>query len=532
MQTVNKKWLQQKLSEGFQALNQHNIPLASECCRQVLQAKPDLVQGHFLVGLIALESKDRKTAFAAFTAITKIDRNHAAAWAQLAKLLMSEGQVNRADAALKEVIRSGTQDPLVQDLLGSIYSMMGEHTLAKQWFTKANDNQPKHTGYILNLANNYVYHGEMETANDLFRDIIQLQPNSPQAHWALSAATKTTDTQHIEQMKLLLSKPGLHPRALYFYCYAIGKEYEDLQDWNSAFQAFEQGAKIRRQSVEFDEQAEITTFEFLEQNFTSDWLNNCGQGFADKAPIFVLGQPRTGTTLIERIITSHSQVHSAGELQQLGLAVRRLSQHQKPQRFSTELFSGALQIAPEKLGKMYSDTTQIARNNKPYFVDKLPQNYLFIPLILAALPNAKIVHLQRNPMDACFASYKQLFADAYLHSYDLKEMARHHARYYQLMMVWQERFPNRFFNISYEETVSELEPNARALVDYLQLPWEDACLNFHQQSQTVSTASAVQVREPAHKRSVGRWQHYSKQLEPMRQELMNHGIASSVLMAE
>ena len=221
---------------------------------------------------------------------------------------------------------------------------------------------------------------------------------------------------------------------------------------------------VHEWTVEFDETAEIDFFRCLEEEYTQAWLDEGPPGFNSAAPIFVLGQPRTGTTLIERIITSHSQVHSAGELQQFGLAIRRLSDHKDPRRFSRGLFESALGLDFNKVGALYIDSTQRVRGDAPHFVDKLPQNYLNIPLILKALPNAKIVHLTRNAMDACFASYKQLFADAYLHSYDLEEMARHHCRYRHLMDIWRERFPGRFLDISYEETVSDLEPNARALM--------------------------------------------------------------------
>ncbi|NNF49697.1 MAG: sulfotransferase, partial [Woeseiaceae bacterium] len=136
----------------------------------------------------------------------------------------------------------------------------------------------------------------------------------------------------------------------------------------------------------------------------------------------------------------------------------------------------------------------------------------------------KIVHLVRDPRDSCFASFKQLFADAYLHSYDQEEMARHHCRYRRLMDAWRERFPGRFLDISYEETVADLEPHARRLIDYLELPWEDRCLRFHEQREAVSTASAVQVREPVHTRSVGRWKRYEKQLEPMLAVLRDSGL--------
>ena len=173
---------------------------------------------------------------------------------------------------------------------------------------------------------------------------------------------------------------------------------------------------------------------------------------------------------------------------------------------------------------MYLDTTRRMQGSTPHFIDKLPQNYLMIPLILAALPNAKIVHLTRDPMDACFASYKQLFADAYLHSYDQQEMARHHARYRHLMQTWRERFPGRFLDISYEQTVAGLEAAVRSLLDFLELPWEDACLEFHRQRGAVSTASAVQVRQPVHTRSIGRWKKYATRLRPMSDALQQAGV--------
>jgi hypothetical protein len=247
-------------------------------------------------------------------------------------------------------------------------------------------------------------------------------------------------------------------------------------------------------------------------------------GHDDPAPIFVVGQPRTGTTLVERIITSHSQVHSAGELKQFGTSVRRLANYREPKRQSARLAELAATIESEKLGKAYMGMTTKLRGNLPRFVDKLPPNYLYLPLILKALPNAKIVHLTRNPMDACFASFKQLFADAYLHSYDQAEMARHHARYYHLMALWRERFGNRFFDIAYEATAGDLEPNARALIDFLELPWEDACLDFHKQQAAVTTASAVQVRQTVHTRSIDRWRRYEKQLAVTRQTLQEQGV--------
>lgn len=516
--------LQTLLKRGFDELNHGHIREASECCRRALKIKPDLVQAHFLVGLVALEARDRKTALQAFGSVTKLQKDHIAAWAQLAKLFISDGQVNLADKALGQALGLESTDPIVHDLLGSVFSLMGEHGRAQSHFQKSNTLQPDHPPFMLNYANNLVYHGETAQAEKIMRSIIKIQSNSPQAHWTLANSRKAVDLSHIDEMKTLTERAGVHPRALAFYWYGIGKEFEDLQEWGQAFAAYSRGAGERRKTVEYDEKAEIASFRFLEESYTKEWFDHQGQGNPDVSPIFVLGQPRTGTTLVERIITSHSQVHSGGELQQFSLAIRRLGNFQDPKRFSVGFFETAMALDPYKLGSLYINTTKKMAGDTPYFVDKLPQNYMMVPLILKALPKAKIIHLSRNPMDACFASYKQLFADAYLHSYDQLEMARHHARYRRLMGIWRERFPNQFLDISYEETAGNFEPSARALISFLGLGWEEACLNFHQQDRAVTTASAVQVREPAHTRSIGRWLKYEPQLIPMRDALRDQGI--------
>ena len=516
--------IQELLRRGFAELSQGNTESAGKCCQQVLALQADLVPGHFLVGLVALEAQQRKTAFSAFQSVVTLDRDHAAAWAHLARLYMSEGQVNLADAALRETLRIKPDEPMVLDLIGTTLSLMGEHVTAGAFFARAVAGRPGHAPFMLNLANNLVYRGDTVGADAIFSAIVSQNADSPQAHWGLASSTRAIDSSHIEQMETLQQRHREDPRARAFYLYAIGKEREDLQQWEQAFEAFSAGAAARRATVEFDEEAEIAMFDFLETHYTRDWFERAAGGNPDPSPIFVLGQPRTGTTLVERIITSHSQVKSAGELQQFGLALRRLSNYRNPRRFSAELFAAAQELDPGRIAGLYLQTTSKMRAGSPRYVDKLPQNFLMIPLILKALPNARIVHLVRDPMDACFASFKQLFADAYLHSYEQREMARHHARYLRLMQVWRERFPGRFYDISYEATVARLEPNARALLDYLELPWEPACLSFHEQGGAVSTASAVQVREPAHTRSIGRWRRYESQLQPMLRALEAAGV--------
>ena len=512
------------LSEGFTALNRGDLQTAGTCCQQALDQDPENPQAHFLVGLVALEASDRPNAHRAFKSVVRLDPDHAAAWSQLARLNASEGRVKLAEQALLETRRLKPTDAAVLDTIGTVLTQLGEYDAAKAFFARATTSAPHTPHYMLNLANNLVFLGEIDTAKAIFEDVIQLQANTPQAHWGFASAVKAESNDHIDQMRTLLERNRENHRGLGFLYYAIGKELEDLKAWPDAFEAFAAGAAARRQTVAFDEPTEQTMFDALKSTYTRSWLENCAPGNPDPSPVFVLGQPRTGTTLIERIITSHSEVHSAGELQQFGLAIRRLAKIQDPRRYSPELLEAAAALNPAQLGTTYLQSSTRMRGKLPRFVDKLPVNYLNIGLILAALPNAKIVHLVRGPMDACFASFKQLFADAYLHSYDQEEMARHHVRYRDLMAHWHREFPGRIIDISYEATAADLEPNARELIAALDLEWEDACLNFHESSAGVATASAVQVREPAHTRSIGRWRRYETQLAPMRQTLEDAGV--------
>lgn len=516
-------WMQETLREGFSLLAAGKTNEASECCKRLLTAKPDLVEGHFLVGLIALELKQTWTAVSAFGSVTTLKKDHGAAWANLARLFMQAGQPGRADKALKNAVKHHDGNPVVLDVIASTYGLLGEQTDAAVWIDKALQKAPQSVPFLVNRANNHMFLGELDEAETVLRKVLGIQGTNANAHWILSNVRKAENREHVEQLEQLVQQDR-DPRALAFLNYGLGKELEDLQEWDAAFDAFARGAAARRTTLDFDETSEVEMYTAFAETFSSEWMQRDAGGHDDASPIFVIGQPRTGTTLVERIITSHSQVHSAGELKQFGTAIRRLSDYSEPKRYSAKLAEHAAQVDPEELGKAYMATTRKLRGDLPRFVDKLPPNYLYLPLILKALPQAKIVHLTRNPMDACFASFKQLFADAYPHSYEQAEMARHHARYYHLMATWRQRFGDRFFDIAYEETAQEVEPNARALIEFLGLPWEDACLNFHQQDAAVTTASAVQVRQPAHTRSIGRWRRYEKQLAPMRKTLLEQGV--------
>ncbi len=513
------------LRRGFAALQEGRAKDAAGFCKRAIALDPGRAEAHFLVGLVALDLNDLKTAARGFGSVTRIDKHHAAAWAQLARLFMRMGQPARAEKALGEAIRAGVKDAAVADLVGVVASLLGDQKAARRWYGVAHEMAPGRTEFAVNLATASMFLGETAAARSILESVLERNGDVAQAQWLYASIVKATTPRRAE--KLMARAASADRQSAAFLAYAAGKEFEDCGAWDEAFAAYDAGARAKRSLIDYDEAAEDAMFAALHEIFTPEWAASRGEGAADPAPIFVIGQPRTGTTLIERIIVSHSQCESAGELQQFGLSARRLIPEATGARHSAENVRQWASIDPKALGEEYLRASRVMRGAAPRFVDKLPGNYLHLPLIVAALPDARIVHVTRGSLDSCFASFKQLFADAYFHSYDQGEMARHFGRYFRLMAHWRRLSPGRFLDVSYEAVVSDLEPEARRLIDFLGLAWEDACLDFHRQDAPVSTASAVQVREKAHTRSVGRWKRYERQLEPMRRALVEAGVVQT-----
>ena len=517
--------MSEALARGFSALETGDLATAENACRVVLTQDPNIGGAHFLIGLVALERGERRIAANAFHTATKLEPGHVGAWAHLAKLFSELGYTARADQALQKAETIGTEIPAIQNVLGLVNTTIGEHGKAADWYGRGFAASPHIVGYGVNLANAQNFIGDASGAANTIGQVLMDDPKNAQAHWVRAGLKRADDDQQAQNMlSIAADNAEDHPDNAFLY-YGAGKIFEDTGQWASAFEAFSKGARAKKKITPFDETREEALFQTLHSAFDQDWMNRAAENAPkDNSPIFVIGQPRTGTTLIERIMTAHSQIHSAGELQQFYLSIRRMTKSGGGARVSSELMKEAADMDMAKLGQAYLLATRHHQKPSTHFVDKLPVNYLYAPLIAKALPGAKIIHVVRGPMDSCFSSYKQLFAEAYPHSYDLTEMARHHVRYRRLMQHWRDILGDRLFEISYEDTVHDLEANARALIDFLDLPWENACLNFHRQSSAVSTASAAQVREPAHTRSVGRWKHYAEQLKPVQDILETAGL--------
>ena len=516
------KRLQRLVEQGFKALGASERQLAVNLCREALAERPDMARAHYLAAVIALEDGDRDMAQQALETVVRLNDTHSAAWAQLARLFVTSGNFVKAEGCLINAVNTEQGSPAVLDLIGTVFRIAGNLQASRQWHRQAVAKDDQHVPFLINLANSHLYHGEQQAAEEILRNCIDIQPDNPQVHWMLSGTYTATSMQHVNEMRTLLNS-AVHARSIAYLEYAIGKECEDQQDWQSAGAAFKRGAAARRETVAYDEAAEIELFATAERLLTKDWLSRHQAGPDDSATIFIVGEPRTGTTLLDQIIGAHSAVSSAGELRHMGFALRKVTGIDEPRQFSTGLLRAARDADMAAIGDAYLASTAGLRD-APRISDKLPSNYLYLPLIVAALPGAKILHMTRDPMDTCFAIYKQYFADAYLYSYDQEELARHYVRYAQLMKTWRERLPECFLDVNYEDLVSNTETVARQVFEYLDLSWEENCLRYYDDKSTVTTASAAQVREAPHDRSIGRWQHYTEQLDPMRKILDAAGL--------
>ncbi|HEB26965.1 MAG TPA: sulfotransferase family protein, partial [Porticoccus sp.] len=399
--------------------------------------------------------------------------------------------------------------------------------LALQQYKRAIELEPKEAGHYYNLATVQRFLGDFESADKSLQKVIELNPQDYDAHYLRSDLKRQTkDSNHIDSLSVLIKQGIKPPKGHVKISYALAKELEDIENFSSAFKSLQQGADIRRKHMQYSAQNDLATIKKIQQVYQSDMFEGKIAGCDNAEPIFIIGMPRTGTTLVERIIGSHSSVSAAGELPNFSVEMMQLVKRSaKDRNISREdLVELTASLSFKDLGKYYVESTRPMTGHCERFIDKLPFNYLYAGLIHLALPNAKIINLKRHPLDTCYAIYKTLFEDVYPFSYDLEELAHYYVAYQQLMEHWNRVLPGIIHTVNYEDLVTDIDTQSRALLGFCELEWEDQCLSFHQNTQASTTASAAQVRQPVYTSSVGKWRRYEKQLQPVKDILLQAGI--------
>ena len=492
--------------------------------RRILDRDRNSAEGRFLLGLAEKGAGRTHEAIEAFSRAVDLDRNRYDAAIELAGQYVHQHRYGEAAGLLQQYEHLLGNSPMYLDMAGTIYVNIGLPERGRPLYRKADELQPGIDAIRANLAACSVFVGQIDEARALYSDLLVKYPNHQRNHYELSRLGRAVDDSHVKQMKAVLQATRLPPaRNIYLY-YALGKELEDLGRWDEAFEYYKRGGDAARSVADYDVENDIRVIDAVVDTCTSDWLgsvNNKMQQPASKTPIFVVGLPRSGTTLTERILSSHSLVESIGESFFVQIALKRASGIRKAEDMSPAIIRSAAKKDIARIATGYREAIAYRLRDKPFFVEKFPENVLYLGFIAKAFPDCRIVLLSRHPMDNCFALYKQSY---FRYAYSLDDLGRYYVAYHKLVQHWRRVLGDRLIEVAYESLVSEQERETRHLLERLGLEFDDACLRFEENAAASNTASAVQIRERIHTRSVGRWRKFDRQLQPLREFLESEGI--------
>lgn len=441
---------------------------------------------------------------------------------ELASLNISANRYNDARALLHRYCGHLHTNPVYLDMAGDAYFAMGLYEQAWPLYEQASRLQPSIDVFQAHMASCSVYLGKIDLAKSIYRNLLKRNSRHQKTHYEFAQLDRARDGRHIKQMLKVLRKGDPNPASNIYLFYALGKEYEDLGLWNESFRFYKKGGDAVKSVANYNVADDVRLMDKIIETCTAEWLVSCpATRNTEKTPVFIVGLPRTGTTLTDRILSSHSQVQSAGESQLLQMVLRDGTRAGNQIGITTEQIEAASKRDPGLIAQAYVDAISHRLGDEPYFIEKLPENVLYLGFIAKAWPNARIVHLHRHPMDTCFAVYKQSF---FRFAYSLDDLAEYYLAYDRLSRHWREMLGPRLVELNYEDLVGDQETQTRRLLEAVGLEFEEVCLRFDQNVAPVATASSVQVREKVHTRSVGKWKKFERQLQPLRDRLENGGI--------
>jgi len=368
----------------------------------------------------------------------------------------------------------------------------------------------------ISLAGYYEQSGHFEEAKKIYHEILAQDPNNTIADKSISLIHKykAGDTHLIAMEKKL--NEGLNEKDKERICFALGKAYEDIGEYKKSFYYYDTANKIYKKNTKYNIKHDIELFEGVKKEFKNSKVSSLNS--INQKLIFIVGMPRSGTTLTEQILSSHKDVYGAGELSYLSKSIEK-NFFMKGNRLNKNIFSLERESL-KNIQKEYLEKIKIFNSKEKYIIDKAPLNFRWIGFILLIFPNAKIVHCNRDAMDTCWSNYKNSFSSSVMnYAYDFDDLANYYKIYDDLMSFWAKQFNNRIYNLFYEKLVVNKEPEIKKLLGYCELDWDENCLNFHKNKKSVSTASLAQVRQPLYSASVEKWKNYTTDLEGLRKKL-------------
>jgi tetratricopeptide (TPR) repeat protein len=528
-------------SAAQKALQKGLLREVHQHCLSILNIDPSFADAWFLCGVIATHNGQIAKSIDILGNAVTLAPDNPEYRAELGKQLLAADQPEQAlrEAEVALSLEPGGLPTL--NTLGTVFSHTGEHEKALHCFEMAVRSLEQRSAgaggltnewradLYFNTAASQQFVGRFDAAEAAYEKAIALQPKMFKAHASLTALRRATaGDNHLDRL-LQLRTAVCNERDQLQLGHAIAKEQEDIGNYEDAFESLQWAKQAWPENLTYNAESDEQLFAGIKQLFTRELPWASYRGCDSHEPIFVVGMPRTGTTLVEQILSSHSQVYAAGELQNFPLQVKRASGINTNEVVSIEALDRSLQLNLENLGYSYIESTRPRTGHTRHFIDKLPLNFLFLGLIRLALPNAKLICLRRDPMDTCLSNYRQMFATDFKHYHynrNLLDCGRYYIQFDQLMSHWQTIMPGAVHEISYDALVAQPERVARGLLNYCGLEWEDQCLTFHQRKTSVATPSAVQVRQEIYTSSVDRWRRYGDAMQPLYELLKSAGFYS------
>jgi tetratricopeptide (TPR) repeat protein len=488
---------------------------AERIYRRVLRANPRNVDALRLLALVALSAERADEAETLLERAIEIAPDFQLAILDLGRLRKDQDRYGDALECFDRAIALDPSQPQAHFLRGATLARASFTYEAIDAYRKCLALRPSHAGALLGLGHVLKAVGDYDGAVESYNACIRNVPDFGETYWSLAnLKTYRFDDATVAEMERHAASPSGDTQSEVNFLFALGKAYEDRGDFERAWHFYRTGNEKQRSQVVYDPvQTEAMNDRIINVFSKGSLAERSDAGHPDPAPIFILGLPRSGSTLLEQILASHGQVEGTSELPYIGRIAASLNRNRE---HGINYPEAIRELLPENLrahGEEYLAYAQMHRKSgAPRFIDKMPNNFPNVGLIALILPKAKIIDARRHPLDACFSCYRQLFAKGQNFTYDLTEIGEYYLQYQRMMDHWARVLPGHVLTVQYEEVVADFEAQVRRLLEFCQLPWEDACLRFYESERAVRTPSSEQVRQPIYDRSVGHWRNYESHL--------------------
>ncbi|MBX7526025.1 tetratricopeptide repeat-containing sulfotransferase family protein [Qipengyuania vesicularis] len=502
-------------------LHEGRLLRAEEICRHFLRANPRNVEGMRLLAQIGIKLGILDDAEFLLDSAAAFEPDNVQVRLDYIDALRRRQKFEKARDEAEGLYARDPENPLFQSHLAIESMQTGDFDRAFELFDAVLEKLPGDAATLTSRGHALKTTGKQEAAVASYRAAFAAKPDHGDAYYALAnLKTYSFPDEEIAAMRAQVERPELGFMDRVHLSFGLGKAYEDRGEYEESFRFYDEGNALKRaqtrysadaMSEELSRQAEICTKELFD--------SHSGAGHAAPDPIFILGLPRAGSTLLEQILASHSQVDGTMELPNILALAHKLRGRRAGQSNYPEVLHDLSLEQLAQFGQQFIEETRVHRQGAPFFIDKMPNNFRHIGLIHLILPNAKIIDARRAPMDCCFSGFKQLFAEGQEFTYGLTEVGRYYSDYVALMEHWDNVLPGKILRVHHEDVLDDLEGQTRRILEYCNLPFEEACLDFHKSKRAVRTASSEQVRQPINRSGQDAWKPYEPWLEPLKDAL-------------